>query len=655
LWMALGAADADGIHLLVSEDEGRQWELVELPETLGGEDDDERDEDAARNALVPPQTARHYSGRPRLLNHGEAGLYLTDGAGLWRLAASAIDSKGSPWERIDLTDVEWDREPESQSLPTLLRNYIPAGGERSFEVATVLRDELFVFRRDVPSEPWRQIATLDSADRQLLALPGSERLVMVTADGVYLSEDEGEDWDNIEPPGLPQENARGVAIEALPVEDSAEPVLLLAADNGALYRSENLGVEWNEVREPNGDRGVVTDLTHEHDSSRVWASTSGAGILRSPDGGRNWQTFNDNLEATRPYDIEVDEDDTLLLGSDAGLFRLIGRPTQDNWQMLHDRASTTVQVHPESGAIIVGTTNGGLVRLQADGQSSAAEADPNDDSGDIVYQPSRLRGLDLPPRAIATIEARPDSRHIFAWTLREGPRASVDGGQSWTRMPLNDAFLTALEGASLSNFTTDFGQRVYLVSRSFSDDAPTQLWRSYNDGETWHAVSSFERGGSREELFIERNAEYAPEVLFLAHGDRLAKSLDGGNSWRNLTGPWEDGRILQYEVRGEEHLLVVDQRHSLQLMRVTNTDQDHPDVTTYELEWFDRGPPRDDLRGLAVDDERIYLSTSATVLTGSLPTDQPQLPDGLALIVTLTSTFALVVLAYIVLQWMGRD
>ncbi|MFP4599086.1 MAG: WD40/YVTN/BNR-like repeat-containing protein, partial [Persicimonas sp.] len=516
LWMVVGMPGPDGPRLLMSEDVGRSWTVVGLPEV----DDSEAGDPAADK----PSTARLSGGQQahaavRLLNLGDEGLFLVNGTHLWRLSASEDQPlDDTPWEAVSLEGIDWERQVGETGLPTILRHYLPATDVRPYELLTVLRDRLSVYRRTNPDEPWVETATLGAADRQLLGVPDTDAVLMLTPVGLRVSTDRGENWDYLNPPEIPRDGPEGVAVEVLPATDQAPVTILLSLDNGTIYRTTDLGREWVEVRPPDDDRRLVTDFVYSPRRDRVWAASNGAGILRSLDRGETWHSINDELRATRPLDIDIDDNGGVLLGSDAGLFRMIGVPGRGHWQMLQDRSTSALYLEPNSGTLISGTTNGALVRLEPDGKSSAAEAVPLERGDEIVYQPMRFRGQDLPPRTIATIEARPDSQQIFAWSIQEGPLTSVDGGVSWTRLALNPAFQSALEGSYLSSFTTDYGERMYLITHSLDGASPTQLWRSYNNGETWHAVSSFPQSRRRDNIFIDRSAEEPPEVLFMAHG-----------------------------------------------------------------------------------------------------------------------------------------
>ncbi len=686
LWMMTGVPGSNSARLLVSSDAGRTWKLVGLPKKPEAKADKADPADppkkgdktsapspkpvavastkgaraAAASATTPAaraamSTRYATTGHVRLLNWGELGLFLIDNTHLWQLQAETGKPLGDdPWAPVSLDGVDRDDNKHDAPLPQVLRHYLPANPTRPFELLTVLTDDLQVYRRRKDQKTWKPVAELPAADRQLAPVPHTDTVLMLTPEGLLRSENAAKTWTPISLPGLAQTNPQGVALQVLGPADDAPAAVLVALASGGIYRSVDLGEHWDEVRPPDTDGRVVTQFAYSAHRNRVWAATRGSGVLRSLDRGQTWHQINDELRATRAFDIGVDDNGGFLLGSDAGLFRLVGPAHGGRWQMLQSRATTAIHVDKNSGAILNGTASGAIVRLEPDGKTTTAEAAPIGEADEIAYQPMRFRGVNVPPGAIVEIDARPDSSQVFAWSAQQGPLMSLDGGVSWTRLSLNPAFRSALEGSYLSNFTTDFDKRMYLVTHSINAKAPTQLWRSYNNGQTWHAVSSFTHSARRDGVYVARSAQYPPEVLFRAHQDRFAKSLDGGNSWRDIPGPWTQGRILNYQLDGRTHLLIVDTHHAVNLLKVHETDEEKPSIRSYDLKPSAALRSSHDTIGrLAIQDGTVFLTTPTGLLAGALPDGQQKMPDGLAIIVTIASIFVLTLIGFGFLRWKG--
>lgn len=710
LWIAPGVSETGPQQLLVSTDTGHSWTPVALPsltpdtQPLAGaptnpEDTPIEDPDtdspsaslpnspqldatdstdavdsanttdtdsAPKPDPEPNSNTQDSSPAPRItpnpahlrfVNAGDLGFYLMGASHLWKLnidRKQSIPADAQPdkiWENISLEGAEFDNDTNLTKLPRVLRHYLPAGPDRPFELLTMLRDRLYVYRRDADQEVFQEVSVLEGADLQFATIPGSNIVLILTSEGLFRSEDAGESWTRLTWYALSQDETHGVAMQVLAPTDEQPATLLVALETGAVYRSDDLGESFTEVRPPDVDQRGVIDFGYSSRKGRVWAATRGAGVLRSLDRGKTWQPLNDELRATRATDTGADNSDGFLLGTDAGLYRLSGKPQNGHWQMLQPRATTAIRVERDSGAILSGTTSGAIVRLETNGKSTVSQAVPAEPSDAIAFRARRFRGVDLPDPSVVAIEAHSNNPQVYAWSAQRGPVVSLDAGVSWTPLTLNPAFKNALTGSYISNFTTEVGNRIYLVTRGLTDAESTQLWRSYNNGETWHAVSSFRHGSQPSDVFLAHNANLAPENIFMAHRNRFARSLDGGSSWRDLNGPWNDGEILLYELIGEKHLLIVENYQATHLVDVTDTEQEHPEFHSYPLNWpFQKGVNRAEIHNLSVQSGYLFLSTDRGLFTGKMPNNHQRLPNGLAILATLISVASLILVGFGVMR-----
>lgn len=670
LWVAPGALNLPTGRLLVSEDRGESWTWVSLPKLDAPELEDELEEDdepapsaretseSAAQQLPGGDEAERDKYAPdeptnlRLLNDGERGFYLLGSSSLWRLQPpqnkTALAEAGAEiWAPVSLAGTELERAPSSTQLPEVLRHYLPASADRPFEVLTLLRERIHIYRRGADEEEFEQVSSLDGADYQLAGVPGTSTLLLLSSEGLFKSDDGAETWRRINWYALNQDDASGVTFELLGATAEEPAALLVALETGAIYRSEDLGESFVEVRPPDADQRGVVVFAQSARRGRVWAATNGSGVLRSKDRGQTWQPINEELRANRALDIGADPNGAFLLGSDAGLFRLNGPPEEGRWQMLHSRASTAIEVDPSSGVLLNGTTTGAIVRLEPDGKSTASQ--PSAPGGDeaIAYQSFRFRGVSLDAPAIVDISSTEESSKAYAWSARRGPMISVDAGVSWTPMQLNPAFQNALEGSYISNFRTESNDRIYLITHGLDGAAPSQLWRSYNNGETWHAVSSFPSIEDPAAVFLGRSAALGPETIFIAHHQRFARSVDGGNSWVDLEGPWQDGHILLYDLQDAHHRLIVETRQTISLVELDEAELERPSARVFEFRWpEDMRTNRPEPLKLVVQRGYVFLSTDRGLLAGQLPDSRQRFPDGLAIIITLLSTFLLTLIAY---------
>src|SRR5690606_37582060 len=104
------------------------------------------------------------------------------------------------------------------------------------------------------------------------------------------------------------------------------------------------GETWQETRLRDLDQREITGFAADPRQQSIWASTAGSGVLLSTDRGLTWTATNRDLRATSALTIAASPSNDLLLGTDAGLFRLTGDPRQGLWTLLHNRATSALYV-----------------------------------------------------------------------------------------------------------------------------------------------------------------------------------------------------------------------------------------------------------------------------------------------------------------------
>jgi photosystem II stability/assembly factor-like uncharacterized protein len=651
IWL-LARPDPQGPpRLMVSADAGRNWQLVSLPRTY-------RREDPSQGAAP----ARPGTRTLRLMDHADQGLYLLDPSHLWRARfADGGDGLVQTWDALDVSEVVArpagrPRGTRDNDAPRTLRNYLPATESRPFELVTVFQERLYVYRRHIKSDRWILVGTLPTIDRELLAVPGSGTVYMAAPEAIYRSPEFGEQWQRltITKPLNRTPSLRAVALKP-PGESPGLATLIAGTDRGGIFRSQDGGDTWRRVHDADPDRrgitGVVAD-PHAQTRDHWWASTAGIGVLRSNDDGVSWSESNNQLRATHPLDIAIGAKGEFMVGTEAGLFRLTGAPAEGNWDSFHGRATSSVHFDASTSRILSGTLGGAIVTKAPDGELTVSEVGmaPTDEAP--LYQPWQASQAADAASAILSIKRRPNSRDLFAWSRQRGLLVSTDGGVSWRRSTLNTALVSALEHSVITNFIVDHGQRMYLTSHDFAGSDSPQLWHSYDNGESWHAVYSFSSGNAHVPLLLERGADDPTEMLYLGHGGQLAASKDGGTSWTNIEGPWEGGTIRSMRLDGNRQSVVYNDRHASRV--VLGPDVQNPDAERlgYTLRWPDSSAgPKTELRDAVVFQQFVYAVTGSDIYAGSLPEGTDQLPHAPLIIATFIVLFFIAMLSFLYLRF----
>lgn len=639
VWLVAVPAANQPTRLLYSRDLGRSWLNAPVPDALN-----------ERLRVTRADTAPLL----RLLSPDDGQVYLTDGRGLWRWSPESdgeVSARG--WQRISLGGVDFEgEEGRVELLPATLRNYLPATEDRPYELLTVLRDRLLIYRREAGADAWMLTSSVAAIDRALVSSPDQQEIYLLDRARLYRNSSVGELWEPVEVVRHSLEPQGNSAMLLRPDEDAAAGyVLLIAGDRGTIWRSEDAGATWEETRERDPDGRGITHLSAGARDDVIWAATRGQGVLRSEDGGKSWGLLNEGLNGARTYAVGFDARGQMLVGTDAGLFRRLESAGEERWQQVHDRATSAVMVNPRNDQLISGTLGGSVLVHDLNGQVRSSEAAPLGRADDVIFRPVHLDGVELPAAAIVALAARPGGQQLHAWSHQHGPLLSNDGGESWRRARLGEAFRSALEGSVVSAVVLDRDGRTYMVSRPLNPNRPTQLWRSGDGGETWQSLYSFMENEAESPLRLAQIPWREMTTLVMVHGGRVALSRDQAQSWVTVSGPWSGGEITGLGFDGEEMLLISDLPHASELIRVRRPEEPGAAVVRHPLIWpGNAGLRADRALDLQVRQRAMAFNEAGRVFAGEVPRRRTSLPESMGVLVTVTLVIILTSLSFAFLK-----
>ncbi len=135
---------------------------------------------------------------------------------------------------------------------------------------------------------------------------------------VYVTQDAGNNWDNVTPRGLPP-GGRVDAVEPSPHDPAKAYIAVLRYQLGDwspyIYRTENFGRRWELLTD--GRNGIPDDFPTRvvrEDPVREGLLFAGTeyGMFVSLDDGENWHAFQQNLAVTPVTDIKVHRGDLAI-------------------------------------------------------------------------------------------------------------------------------------------------------------------------------------------------------------------------------------------------------------------------------------------------------------------------------------------------------
>ncbi len=645
LWLVAHPGAGQSPVVLVSDDGARSWLPVELPDDL------------ETNAPTRGETTSFVPSL-RLLEV-DRRLYLTDGIRLWHKAESSgeLDEgrRTVDWVTVELTGTplhDSDEETsddeegagETDDFPRRLRHYLPATEASSDEVLTVYGRDLEVYRRGADDESFQRIATLDGPDRDLRRSPDGEATFVLTDDALYRGDIDAGEFAEIEwsHDSLRPEKHRRLEVMA---DDETEIGyrLWVVGREGGLWESVDGGDEWRELRERDRDGRPLTGIVVDTRQEEIWASSWGSGVLRTNWEATGWQRENDGLNAAGVRDAAMRGPDRLLMATPAGLVErgVTGSDEDESWI---SRRSTTSVLVDDDRRLIVGTAGGGI-ELYVDGRrEEVSEIQAVDQRRVAEFRPPHLKGNHYPPASILKLVPRPDSEEYIAWSYRDGPMITGDGGETWRPLQIDEAFYRAIDHAAIGQFLTMPDQTYFAVTTSRADNRPTQLWRSGDGGGSWQATYSYR---PEDETPMQLVGLPDGEGLLMSHGSHLAVSTDRGERWSSLSGPWESGSITGMTVAGDQVVLVMELPHATEIAWLDDPTDSASVAHRHRLSWPSI-PTLDERRavGLEVRGERVLVHAGDTMYRGEMPQRAGRGGGNVWMVVALGAVLVLVTLAF---------
>ena len=373
--------------------------------------------------------------------------------------------------------------------------------------------------------------------------------------GVLRSDDGGDTWRLLDA-GNPQACC-GQYFSAIGVDPGDPDVVLVGGLN--LILSRDGGLTWRDVTPPHVD---IHDLAFDA-AGRLLAATDG-GVYRSDDLGSSWRDRNRRLGTVQYYPglaLDPSRPEVALGGTQDNGSTL--RLPSGEWIAVFGGDGGWCLIHPTDPSVLFVQAQGvGNIFRSSDGGRSFSQVAVGIDPGDrtafqapLLFDPQnpgrlltatqrvyesvdggftwRPLGGDLAPApwAVRSLAVAPsNSDALYAVTSDGGVHASRDGGATWTRS------LTDLAGwpRIQRQVAVDPGddRRAFLAEMTFGGRG---VLETTDGGASWHSIAGDLPDVPVATVAVHRDGEALR--LFAGTDAGVYLTEDGGASWRR----WGDG------------------------------------------------------------------------------------------------------------------
>jgi hypothetical protein len=345
---------------------------------------------------------------------------------------------------------------------------------------------------------------------------------------VWVTTDGGASW-NDRSDGLPAGNPLNAV-----VYDGTRLLVgggqLFGSQDVGLYESTDLGVTWTPLHDGTWPLLVVTAIAVDPaDSDTIYASTDGAGINRTTDGGATWDIAVGGTDGVATQSVRFDPADTSVLYAGAtslGVYKSSdgGDTFANSSNGISELPLFSIATSPtDPGQIAVafqGNNSGGVFSSADGGVTWLRETAPATRYSKVGYSPDgTLYAISSGPSSVAP-EGLYRREGNGDWTSLGPDQGDLyESDLASLRFSINDPNLILLGGA-------DFGVAGSAVT----------VWRSTNGGADWDKVYAGRDGDFTTDIEIvedgtDQNMVASYDGFTSPNQGGAFNSTDGGATW----------------------------------------------------------------------------------------------------------------------------
>ncbi len=251
--------------------------------------------------------------------------------------------------------------------------------------------------------------------------PHSEDVLWAGSDDglVHLTEDQGETWREVTPPGLPESLIN--SIDPSPHDPDSAYVVATRYKFGdrepRIYRTDDMGESWTRIDAglPEEESLFVRVLREDPEVEDLLYAGTETGLYVSWDDGASWSSLRLNLPHTPITDIKVHQGDLVVATQGRGFYVLDSLNVIRNGEPVYRDEDAFTLYDPETS-----------IRRETGGGAGGGDArNPAEDRGALIfYRFAEQPDVDETPVTLEVL----DDRGRTLWKLAADNEAGAEGG-----------------------------------------------------------------------------------------------------------------------------------------------------------------------------------------------------------------------------------
>lgn len=458
-------------------------------------------------------------------------------AELKNVESIAIDPQNADVIYAGTWHLPWKTEDGGKTWHNIKKGVIDDSDVFSIVIDSAQPSNLFIsacsgiYRSDSAGELFRKMQGIPYSARRTRMLqmdPTDHNIVYAgTTEGLWKTTDAGATWKHM--------TGSNIIINDVLIDPRRPTHVLLATDRSGVLASEDGGVTFTPSNRGFTHRQVAALLVDRADSATLYAGVLNdkefGGVFISHDAGQTWKQSSDGLDGRDVLVLRQAADNSLIAGTDHGIFALV--PNSTRWVPRNvvisskTEGASAKKVHSAGPAELTGRVN---VLESAPEEWLAATATgffASSDKG-ANWQKETLTGISAP----ISISV---AGKIVAVAGVNMVVVSVNGGESWLpSKPLGPEF-------AVNAISVDNRGDIWMGTR-------TGLFRSTDAGDSWKQITTLRLSNILSVQFDEENHRV---LATSGNSTNVLESSDNGKTWSAIGTGWHlrnlslaNGRLL---------------------------------------------------------------------------------------------------------------